>query len=99
MVLAAFVFPLDAVAALMAFWARDTLAATVLGLFSTSWLTIGVSLITGAPVRGTAMVLEDLRQRAVLPVFRRGSSTRAMYGDYGEQLTMVVGEAGVRRPL
>jgi succinate-acetate transporter protein len=48
-ILAAFVFPLEGVATLMAFLARDTLAATVLGLFTTSWLTLGLLLITGHP--------------------------------------------------
>jgi succinate-acetate transporter protein len=47
--LAAFVFPLEALAAVMAFVARDTLAATVLGLFTTSWLALGLVLITGTP--------------------------------------------------
>lgn len=48
-VLATFVFPLEGVAAIFAFLARDTLAATVLGLFTTSWLTIGLALIIGPP--------------------------------------------------
>ena len=33
----------------MAFFARDTLAATVLGLFTTSWLAFGLLLITAQP--------------------------------------------------
>lgn len=32
---------------MFAFLARDTLAATVLGLFATSWLLLGVALIIG----------------------------------------------------
>jgi uncharacterized protein len=47
--LAAFVFPLEAVATVIAYVARDTLAATVLGLFTTSWLGLGLVLITGRP--------------------------------------------------
>src|SRR5436305_15211454 len=43
LVLASFVFPLEVVAAIFAFLARVTLAATVLGLFTTSWLTVGLS--------------------------------------------------------
>ncbi len=54
LVLASFVFPLEGVAAIFAFLARDTLAATVLGLFATSWLTIGLTLIVGPP--GTSSV-------------------------------------------
>lgn len=48
-ILASFVFPLEGLAAVMAFLARDTLASTLLGLFATSWLSNGLGLITGAP--------------------------------------------------
>ncbi|HET7648102.1 MAG TPA: GPR1/FUN34/YaaH family transporter [Gaiellaceae bacterium] len=41
MILVAFVFPLELVATVFAFLARDTLGATTLGLFSTSWLAYG----------------------------------------------------------
>lgn len=54
LVLASFVFPLEGVAAIFAFLARDTLAATVLGLFATSWLTVGLALIVGPP--GTSSI-------------------------------------------
>src|SRR5579875_1565661 len=49
LVLASFVFPLEGLATIFAFLARDTLAGTVLGLFTTSWLTIGLALIVGPP--------------------------------------------------
>jgi succinate-acetate transporter protein len=49
MILMAFVFPLELVAVIFAFLARDTLGATTLGLFTTSWLTLGWIQITGAP--------------------------------------------------
>jgi uncharacterized protein len=39
--LVAFVFPLELLATIVAFLARDTLGATTLGLFAASWLTIG----------------------------------------------------------
>lgn len=41
MMLMAFVFPLELIAAVVAFLARDTLGATTLGLFATSWLALG----------------------------------------------------------
>jgi succinate-acetate transporter protein len=41
MLLMAFVFPLELVATVFAFLARDTLGATTLGLFTTSWLALG----------------------------------------------------------
>ena len=43
LVLAAYVFPLELIAAIFAFLARDTLGATTLGLFTTSWLTLGLA--------------------------------------------------------
>ncbi len=49
MLLVSFVFPLEAVAAIVAFLARDTVAGTVLGLFATSWLALGLALIVGHP--------------------------------------------------
>jgi uncharacterized protein len=48
-VLIAFVFPLELLASIVAFLTRDTLAATVLGLFSTSWLLLGIFLATSPP--------------------------------------------------
>jgi len=41
MLLIAFVFPLELIATIVAFLARDTLGATTLGLFATSWLSLG----------------------------------------------------------
>ncbi|HEU5214973.1 MAG TPA: hypothetical protein VFU30_05480 [Gaiellaceae bacterium] len=47
--LAAFVFPLETIATVFAFLARDTFGATGLGLFSSSWLTLGLVEIAGTP--------------------------------------------------
>jgi succinate-acetate transporter protein len=47
--LVAFVFPLELVATLLAFLARDTLGATTLGLFTTSWLALGWSDLSSPP--------------------------------------------------
>jgi uncharacterized protein len=41
MMLMSFVFPLELLATIVAFLARDTLGATTLGLFTTSWLALG----------------------------------------------------------
>lgn len=43
LLLAAFVFPLELLATVVAFLARDTFGATGLGLFSTSWLALGLA--------------------------------------------------------
>jgi len=49
MILMAFVFPLELVATLFAFLARDTLGATTLGLFTTSWLALGWADLAAPP--------------------------------------------------
>jgi succinate-acetate transporter protein len=49
LLLAAFVFPLELLATVIAFLARDTGAATSLGLFTTSWLALGLITFTGKP--------------------------------------------------
>jgi len=41
LLLVSFVFPLELIATIVAFLARDTLGATTLGLFTTSWLALG----------------------------------------------------------
>ncbi len=43
MLLVGFVFPLELVATIFAFLARDTLGATTLGLFTASWLALGLA--------------------------------------------------------
>ena len=43
LLLATFVFPLEFLAAVIAFLARDSFAATGLGLFATSWLALGLA--------------------------------------------------------
>ena len=54
--LMAFVFPLELVATIFAFLARDTLGATTLGLFTASWLTLGWSDLA-SPVGATSITL------------------------------------------
>ena len=49
MILMAFVFPLELLATVFAFLARDTLGATTLGLFSSSWLTYGWLGLASSP--------------------------------------------------
>jgi succinate-acetate transporter protein len=47
--LALFVFPLEFVAMIFAFLARDTMGATTLGLFTASWLALGLGDILAVP--------------------------------------------------
>jgi succinate-acetate transporter protein len=49
MILMSFVFPLELVATVFAFLARDTLGATTMGLFTTSWLTLGWGQMSSPP--------------------------------------------------
>jgi uncharacterized protein len=49
LLLIAFVFPLELLATVIAFLARDTLGATTLGLFTTSWLALGWSFMSSPP--------------------------------------------------
>jgi succinate-acetate transporter protein len=61
LLIAAFVFPLELVATVIAFLARDTASATSLGMFSTSWLAFGLALFTGEPgARSDALGLYGL---------------------------------------
>jgi succinate-acetate transporter protein len=49
MMLMSFVFPLELIATIIAFLARDTLGATTLGLFTTSWLALGWAYFDSPP--------------------------------------------------
>lgn len=49
LILALFVFSLELIATIFAFLARDTMSAATLGLFTTSWLTLGVFDIISKP--------------------------------------------------
>jgi succinate-acetate transporter protein len=49
MLLISFVFPLELLATVFAFLARDTLGATTLGLFTTSWLALGWIQLSSPP--------------------------------------------------
>jgi succinate-acetate transporter protein len=172
LLLASFVFPLELLCAIVAFLARDAFGATGLGMFSTSWLALGLAnlrasqdalsrtvglyelgfavaivllavaafggkpligvILLAATVRsalagvyqfgaphafetaagwtavgifcvamygGIAFLLEDVQKRAVVPVFRRGSSRESFEGDLQAQLSQLGDEAGVRQTL
>jgi succinate-acetate transporter protein len=172
LLLAAFVFPLELVATVIAFLARDTAGATTLGLFTGSWLAVGLALHSAEPgatsrslgyfllyfgavvvllavgamlgkpligvilllsaarailggifeltgdkgwettggglaffisglalYGGLAFLLEDLRGKEVLPVFRRGEAREAIEGGLAEQLARLENETGVRSQL
>ncbi len=61
--------------------------------------TIGLLVGALAVYGGLALLVEDVRQRTILPVFRRGSARQSLEGALGEQLERVRHEAGVRQQL
>lgn len=60
-----------------------------------------LGLVTGvfAVYGGLALLFEDVKQKSILPVFRRGAATRAFEGNLEEQLQRLQREAGVRQQL
>ncbi|MDH6228459.1 MULTISPECIES: GPR1/FUN34/YaaH family transporter [Streptomyces] len=60
---------------------------------------IGLVLTAVALYAAFALVLEDQRQRTVLPTWRRGKGAEALTGDRQSRTGQVTGEAGVRRQL
>jgi hypothetical protein len=60
-----------------------------------------LGLVTGgfAFYGGLALLLEDVKQRTVLPIFRRGPAKQSIEGTLADQLQHLQGEAGVRQQL
>src|SRR5919201_192042 len=76
LLLGAFVFPLELLATVIAFLARETLGATVLGIFTTSWLAIGLEGLRAAPgTRSDALAVYLFGLAAVVLLFAAVSST------------------------
>jgi uncharacterized protein len=99
-------FPLELVAAVFSFLARDALAATGLGTFSSVWAVSGLGLLTSPPAStshalGMFLVVgaEDIPGRSLLPVGRSGRAASSLRGGLGDQLEELEHEAGVRRQL
>lgn len=61
------------------------------------WL--GVPLAAFALYGGLALLLEEGKQRSVLPVGRRGMARTSLDGDLGHQIRKASQEPGVRRQL
>ncbi len=59
---------------------------------------LGIALAALAMYGGTALGLEDARQRQVLPLFRRGAADEAFQG-FDAQLARLESEPGVRQQL
>lgn len=171
-VVLAFVAPLELLAAVFAFFSRDTGAATAMAIFGSGWialslyflnagmqaktttfgiflimdslaiLALGIASYAGKPLLslilliaaarfllvacvqfgagasvalasgavglltgvfavygGLALLLEDVKQKTVLPMFRRRSAKAALEGGLEDQLDRIAREAGVRQQL
>lgn len=61
------------------------------------WTGLGIGVF--ALYGGLALLVEDGKQRTVLPLFRRGKARESIEGDLREQLTEAQQEAGVRHQL
>jgi uncharacterized protein len=64
---------------------------------ASGWIALAIFCVS--MYGGLAFLIEDLRGTTVLPLFRVGSSRRAIESDLGTQLETLEHEAGVRRPL
>lgn len=64
---------------------------------SAGWL--GIPLAAFALYGGLALLLEEGKQRSVLPVGRRGMARTSLDGDLGHQIRKASQEPGVRRQL
>ena len=60
---------------------------------------IGVPLVGFALYGGLALLLEDGRQKTILPLGRRGRARASLEGDLASQIEHAEREAGVRRQL
>jgi succinate-acetate transporter protein len=171
LILLGFVVPLQLIACIVAYWARDAGVATALGLFGMTWaavglvslnvpaptspalgilllclaavmITMGVITAFGKPVfsavmvlafgrflstgiyelgqgkawehasgwlgiplsicslyLATALLMEDVQHRTVLPLFRRGIARLSVESELGDQVAAIEHEAGVRDQL
>src|SRR5881392_4434086 len=75
MLLMSFVFPLELLATIFAFLARDTLGATTLGLFTTSWLALGWTDLSSPPGSTSVALAVYLFGFATVVVLLAGVST------------------------
>lgn len=48
---------------------------------------------------GLAFLMEDVNQRTILPLLRRGTARQSLEGDLGDQFQRIEREAGVRNQL
>jgi hypothetical protein len=83
--------------------ALRTVAATLvefkLHQFGTLSAVLGIALAVLSLYGGTAFLIEDAKQSAVLPIFRRGAALEAIEGGLNDQIKKMPNEPGVRQQL
>jgi succinate-acetate transporter protein len=90
LMLLGFVVPLQLIASVLSFLARDTIAGTGLGLFGGTWLATALALMSGQPgTRSHALGVFLLCVGGSMVVLVAGAS----FGKLGPALVMVVGAA------
>jgi hypothetical protein len=107
-------FVVQVIVGIFAFGARDSIAATLMMSFATTWLVdalifyvnppgaanaVGFLLAAVALYTAFALLMEDSRGREVLPIGRLGMAHHATHGGLAMQLRDIERQAGVRRTL
>jgi succinate-acetate transporter protein len=73
-IMIAFVAPLELIASILAFWARDAGGATALGLFGMTWATVGIITLTTDAPRSPMLGVFMLSMTAVILAFALASA-------------------------
>jgi uncharacterized protein len=79
-----FVAPIELLASILAFWARDNGGATALGLFGMTWGTVGAILLTSPTARSSMLGLFLICMGAVILAF-------AVTSAFGKPVLSIVG--------
>jgi hypothetical protein len=99
-----FVVPLQFIASVLSFLARDTVAGTGLGLFGGTGVEhagaiLGLALAGTALYSALATEVEDVQGETKLPLARRAMASAAIVAPFDRQLERIEHEAGVRQQL
>ncbi|HET6849336.1 MAG TPA: GPR1/FUN34/YaaH family transporter [Gaiellales bacterium] len=73
-IMIAFVAPLELIASILAFWARDAGGATALGLFGMTWATVGTITLTTTAPRSPMLGVFMIAMSAVILAFAGASA-------------------------
>jgi len=74
LIMIVFVAPLELIASLLSFWARDAGGATALGLFGMTWATVGIITLTADAPRSPMLGVFMVSMSAVILAFAGASA-------------------------